>query len=212
MDNIMVDLETLGNTPTAAIVSIGAVAFDPVNFVIGKTFYEVIDLKDAARHGTIDPETVTWWIGQQPEAQEVFNIANPYKRTLFDALHDLTRFINIQSEYPKIWGNGSSFDNVILRNAYNSTGQTVPWKFYNDRDLRTIKDLALMMNIDSKELVKAEGTKHNALDDAIFQAKQLNIIFHQILNKIEGKEGFKCCFGSFLADKTADTARNSRKI
>ena len=67
-----------------------------------------------------------------------------------------------------MWGNGATFDNVILRSSYKAIGQEAPWKFYDDRCYRTLKSLANipMVQID-------EATPHFALDDARVQAQHV---------------------------------------
>jgi exodeoxyribonuclease VIII len=63
MNNVMVDLETMGNGPAAAIVAIGAVEFDPDTGQLGREFYREVDLEDSAfRGGVIDASTVLWWM------------------------------------------------------------------------------------------------------------------------------------------------------
>jgi exodeoxyribonuclease VIII len=65
------------------------------------------------------------------------------------------------------WGNGASFDNVIMDNAYRAVNMTRPWLPWEDRCYRTMKNL---VNI---PIDKREGVYHNALDDALTQAKHL---------------------------------------
>jgi hypothetical protein len=44
MRDVMLDLETMGNGPDAAITAIGAVCFNPVGGTVGPGFYRVVDL------------------------------------------------------------------------------------------------------------------------------------------------------------------------
>ena len=69
MKHVMLDLETMGNGPRAAIVSIGAVFFDPLTGELGAEFEAAIDLRSSAKSGEIDPDTVLWWLGQGEEAR-----------------------------------------------------------------------------------------------------------------------------------------------
>jgi hypothetical protein len=62
-----------------------------------------------------------------------------------------------------VWSHGSIFDIVILENICRKLQQAVTWKFWQVRDTRTLFDIA---NVD----VIVEG-KHNALNDALAQAK-----------------------------------------
>lgn len=77
-----------------------------------------------------------------------------------------------------VWGNGATFDNVILGNAYKATRLRQPWFFANDRDVRTIVDLGRQLRgIDPKKDLELEGVAHNALDDAKFQVRYVSEIF-----------------------------------
>ena len=68
--HIMVDLETMGTAPGSAIVSLGAVAFDPVAGTLGEEFYRVITLGSCQRAGlTIDAGTIGWWLQQSDSAR-----------------------------------------------------------------------------------------------------------------------------------------------
>ena len=66
-----------------------------------------------------------------------------------------------------VWGNGASFDNVILSESYYRAAILRPWPFWKDRCYRTIKTI-----YPDVELVRS-GTHHNALDDARTQAEHL---------------------------------------
>jgi hypothetical protein len=66
--HVMIDLETMGTTPQSAIVSIGAIVFDPRYGKVSKeTFYRELDWEDQERH--ICPETTAWWKDQSAEAK-----------------------------------------------------------------------------------------------------------------------------------------------
>lgn len=65
----------------------------------------------------------------------------------------------------QIWCQGANFDEPIIRAAIEKLGGTVPWKFWNVRDTRTVYDLC---GFDPKR-VPRQGTYHNSLDDAKHQ-------------------------------------------
>ena len=154
-DNIMVDLETMGTGPNAAIIAIGACYFDIQTGLIGDRFYAVVDLKSSVDAGmTIDADTVLWWLKQSDIARAEFEREG---QNISQALHGFLLFVTDKKNV-KIWGNGASFDNVILSNGYRICDLPQPWKFWNDRCYRTIK--ALYPHV----LVKRQGTHHNALD------------------------------------------------
>ncbi|WP_432482023.1 3'-5' exonuclease, partial [Morganella morganii] len=88
--------------------------------------------------GSIDADTVLWWLGKSDNARgEIINSEKAIE--LPDALLGLSSFVSeFCGEQVQVWGNGSSFDNVILRSAYENCGITPFWKHWNDRDVRTI--------------------------------------------------------------------------
>jgi hypothetical protein len=181
MNNVMLDLETISNGPNAAIISIGAVMFDPSTGNLGAEFYTTINIEDAMKYGQADGSTIAWWMRQSDEARAVFNDGD--STTLEMALIEFSEWISQIDSFKSInvWGNGCSFDNVILSNAYNKVGMKQPWPFWGDRDVRTIVDLGRKIKgIDPKKNMQLDGVAHNALDDAKFQAKYVSEIFNAL--------------------------------
>ncbi|MGO2306000.1 MAG: 3'-5' exonuclease [Providencia sp.] len=181
--HLMVDLETMSNKGNAAIVSIGAVAFEPSTGEIGPTFYTVVDLKSCERAGLhIDADTVLWWMKQSAEARAAIVADGD---DLFITLLSFGVFSReVLTDDVQVWGNGVDFDNVILRNAYGAVGLDPFWKFYNNRDVRTIVELGRNAGIDPKKTLQFEGEQHNALADAIHQAKYVSIIHQHLIKPI----------------------------
>jgi len=166
MKHLMIDLETLGTRADAVILSIGAVKFDPNSDRIDSdAFYASVSIDsntEAGRH--IDEDTLLWWFNQSVEAQKVFS--EP-KVVLGAALDDLAAWIG-HSDY-QVWSNGADFDIPMLAHAYSTHGLNVPWKFYNTNCYRTFKKLPFVKNAAKV----GNPMKHNALNDAINQAQQL---------------------------------------
>lgn len=167
--DVMLDLETMGNGPDAAIMAIGAVLFDPIHGTKGANYYAVIDLQSSVNTGgVIDASTVMWWLAQTADARLALVEADTTLH-LSAALADFADWIDIHSDRRRVrmWGNGAAFDNVILASAYRRAGIPQPWRYSNDRCYRTIKaehpDVPL----------QREGTHHNAIDDARSQAQHL---------------------------------------
>lgn len=181
MNDLMIDMETLGVSVTSPIISIGAVFFDPEIGVIGETYYRVVKLDSALAHGQIEPRTLSWWMGQSNEARAIFSTTDAV--SLDVVLQQLGEFIRNESN-PKtvhVWGNGPSFDNAILAHAYQKMGFDLPWSFRNDRDVRTITDLAKRIKkIDPILLTERRGVHHNALDDALYQANYVSAAYQAL--------------------------------
>ncbi|EPC6834227.1 3'-5' exoribonuclease domain-containing protein, partial [Escherichia coli O141,141ab,141ac:H29] len=167
-DHLMIDLETMGKNPDAPIISIGAIFFDPQTGEMGPEFSKTIDLDTAG--GVIDRDVIKWWLKQSREAQSAILTD---EIPLDDALLQLREFIDENSGefFVQVWGNGDNFDNVILRRSYERQGIPCPWRYCNDRDVRTIVELGKALDFDARTAIPFEGERHNALDDARYQAK-----------------------------------------
>jgi exodeoxyribonuclease VIII len=183
MKDVMLDLETLGNRSNAAIISIGAVFFDISTGDIGDKFYTSISLESSLRYGDVDGSTLAWWMKQSSEAQSVFNDAKSVP--LLDALAHFSSFIGSKKNSVYVWGNGATFDNVILSNAYVRASMPRPWHYSKDCDVRTLAKLGRdIIGTDFKEKTSNVGTAHNALDDAIFQVKWCSQIYKSLRESV----------------------------
>ncbi|OTE70836.1 exonuclease, partial [Escherichia coli] len=176
-DHLMIDLETMGKNPDAPIISIGAIFFDPQTGDMGPEFSKTIDLETAG--GVIDRDTIKWWLKQSREAQSAIMTD---EIPLDDALLQLREFIDENSGefFVQVWGNGANFDNTILRRSYERQGIPCPWRYYNDRDVRTIVELGKAIDFDARTAIPFEGERHNALDDARYQAKYVSAIWQKL--------------------------------
>lgn len=165
--HVMLDLETLGLTPGCGILSIGAVTLD-----LESTFYERVEIKSNAENGLIsDDETLTWWDKQSTEARlEAFCGMTSLPSVLNSFAHWFGKLPSRSAEDILVWGNGADFDVPILKVAYKKLGIPFPIATFNARCYRTLK--GLYPEVAAPARLKG-ATKHNALDDAIHQAKHL---------------------------------------
>ncbi len=159
--HLMLDLETLATTPDAAVLTIGACKFDPKKSDVESTFYERISLESQESYDrVINEDTLAWWSKQDKQIQEDAFGEGTDRIDLKDAMKKLYTF---GLGTTNVWSHGAIFDVVIIENICQSFQQAVTWKFWEVRDTRTLFDLA---NVS----VRIEG-KHNALTDAVAQAK-----------------------------------------
>lgn len=167
--HIMLDLETWGTGNKAVPVSIGAVRFD-ANEILDR-FHVAIDPASCQLHGLeMDASTILWWL--DPERDEARRDWLRMERVdLGSALNGFALWVQ-SAPTLAIWGNGSTFDNVILRGAYAAAGLDYPVKFRQDYCYRTMKAQSAVTMV-------REGTHHNALDDALSQAKHLQAIWRE---------------------------------
>jgi hypothetical protein len=179
-NHIMLDLETLDSGPTAAIVSIGAVRMDFENLALLDDFYRMVDARSCEEYGLkIGADTVLWWLAQSEQAW--LALTYPNRLSLPEALGGFSNWAGVS---PVIWGNGATFDNVILRNAYRAArarGALVayPASYRDDLCYRTMRR---MFPLKAGAPDGNVGVRHNALDDARAQAVTLLAILKGLRN------------------------------
>ena len=168
--HLMIDLETLATSPDAAILTIGACKFNPHGTDIHSTYYERIILETQEGYErVINEDTLSWWSQQDKQIQEDAFGEGEDRIHLKDAMKKLYTFGLGTSN---VWSHGSIFDVVIVEDVCRSLQQAVTWKFWEVRDTRTLFDLADIS-------VRIEG-KHNALTDAVAQAKAVQQAYKKL--------------------------------
>lgn len=173
MNRIMLDCETLGVSSSPVILSIGAVRFDLDG--IKDEYYTRVKPESCVKSGLkMDVSTILWWMGQSEAARA--EVIQPFENDDCDLFYAamnvrdwMTELFREENESPlrvdEVWGNGSDSDNVWLANAMNTVEIVPPWTFRQNRCYRTLKNLYPQV-----PLPERQGTEHNALDDARFQA------------------------------------------
>ena len=192
LPDVMVDLESLATTADAVIVSIGAVKFDVSTEEIGdEGFYALVEMEHQARERRISQQTLQWWMGKDMEAarsvfdkslerQHLEEVLESFQDWFWDHEPSAQRQATLQRNR-RIWSNGANFDEPILSHAYTQYGMEIPWSFWNVKCFRTWKDLpgaGLVV-----KAVQREGTHHNALDDALHQARQAQAVHKKLFRK-----------------------------
>ena len=182
MKHFMVDIETLSTAVNAAVLSIGAVEFDPMSGKIEREFYHELDLSEQQnRH--VDLNTVQWWFKQCQENPANFELMTKHNREkdgVTFALHKLGEFINGGTVYAKVraggyeklavWACDPDFDIAILNDLYKEHNLPSPWRYSELRSVRTVRDLTKIAGMD----IPQQEANHNALDDCIRQAKEVS--------------------------------------
>lgn len=166
---VMLDLETMGNNSNSVIIAIGAVAFDEDG--VYDKFYVNVNMQTCLDVGMkVDGSTVEWWLTQSEDARDSL-LKN--RISIQSALSSFSKWYE-DTNAEELWGNGAMFDNTILGNAYKSCRMQIPWKFWNDRCYRTVKNMYPLVELERV------GTHHNAVDDAETQALHLIKILKSI--------------------------------
>ena len=172
--DIMIDLETLDVLPSATILTIGAVKFDPFgdeqdNPKMEKLYMKV-DVDSCDRIGaSVSNSTLDWWANQSAAAQA--DAFDPNDRiSIEEALAKLYKFC---WGGKRVWSHGAGFDVIILEWYFRKIEKAIPWSFWEVRDTRTLFDLGINPN-------RASVTAHNALADAVDQAQGVQKVFRTL--------------------------------
>lgn len=169
----MLDLETMGTGPDAAIVSIGAVLFDPLadgdGLLPGEgrgEWYRRVSLADAMHQGgQADASTILWWLQRSEAARgELVGRAE----SMLESLSSLGYWMRLHA-VDEVWSNGADFDLVILGGAYRRASIAKPWSHKQQRCFRTLR--ALYPHAEKTVQSDDADTRHHALADARWQAR-----------------------------------------
>ena len=184
--DIMVDLETLGTNSNSTVFQISAVSFNIKTGEKYDIFNKIIDIT-TIKDNKITGDTLKWWLKTDKELLNKL-INNKESINNIEAWSSFYNWIVSQSINKKdiyLWGNGIKFDNVMIDTQMSMVGIKYPIFYRNDRDVRTIVDLACMKlntNIeDFKKLIPMIGEQHNALDDCVYQIKLVNYCYNELM-------------------------------
>lgn len=158
MNNIMLDIETLGTV----ITQIGAVYFTD-NGEIGDKFLVNVDIDSCLKRGLeIQYGNLKFWL-------ERANLITFLKNTIpiSVALARLDEFCS-KNKKARVWSH--YYDVMILELASHRLGRKLPFHYRRWRDLRTAVDLA---GLKREKKMKGDEKTHNALEDCIYQVNYL---------------------------------------
>jgi len=172
--DVMIDLETLATSSDAAILTIGAVKFDPFGREKQEadmdSFYLRVDLDSCDEIGLVtNDDTIAWWANQSKEAQEeAFSTeGRVHIREAFDQLYKFCWGAK------RVWSNGAAFDIVICETVFKRLNKAKPWDFWQVRDVRTAFDLGINPQ-------RPPVTAHHALEDAWNQAVGIQNVYNTL--------------------------------
>lgn len=186
--DIMVDIETLGTTSNATIIQISAIAFD---IETGEHLHEFNKIADIEKNEDtkVCGSTLKWWLNTDKELlTKLINSGEGSSTQLLKDFHHWLISIGGSKDL-FLWGNGILFDNKIIKHQMEEVGLDYPIFFRNDRDVRTIVELASQkLNISEKELKgKFENEKyhaHDAIDDVMYQIDLVRGCYDIIMRKV----------------------------
>lgn len=175
------DLETMGVSPTSAIMSIGAVAFGGEQ---DHTFYVRVDLQSCLDHGlTVDGDTIYWWLDQSDAARRTLLIN---QLPLPEALAQYRYWVHKHTSRSAVCWTHATFDAPILSNAFRACGTSDPVHYRQHRDIRTLVDLTQDLGVSEAVHV---GVPHHAQHDAERQATYISRMLRAWQVASQGEKG-----------------------
>ena len=172
--DVMIDIETLGKTPDATVLTIAGITFDRMGnygMVADPTtldfFYARVEVDNQNRQ--IDDDTVQWWSMQPEEAKaEAFH---PDERLPLAAAMKLLNQWAVGAD--RYWANGVQFDFGILESCNRQLGYGNAWQFWQVLDARTIYKLV-------PDHFIPQNNNHHSLWDCLSQIQRLTECFHKL--------------------------------
>lgn len=155
----MIDIETLATSPDAVVTSIGIAHFGVK--VLKAVSWELDYSRDT---GEIDPVTLRWWLSQERAVLD---------RNLLGSEDPATaarEIVECLAGVKEVWANAPTFDCVILRNWFKRLGVACPWRFRQERCMRTMYQLGRDRGV---VFPRNNEAKHDAVSDATSQANHL---------------------------------------
>ena len=185
--DIMIDLETLGTEPDSPIIQIAAARFDIATGDIIDTFNQVCGFQ-FEHNITITIDTLKWWLNTDNELLK--DLLNQGKNSTLSMIESFYSWITNQGEIDEryLWGNGILFDNNMIKTHFQNFYHKYPILYRNDRDMRTIVDLAAMkLGLESAtEFSKLHSDENIRAHDAMNDVKTQVHIIHEAYKVIMG--------------------------
>jgi hypothetical protein len=168
--HLMLDLETMAVSPSAVVLSLGAVHFDPYGDDIQDHIHFKISIDDQhALKREIDPNTLDWWAKQDPEITEKAFGADD-RIPLIEAMDQFHKFAWGRDV---CWSHGATFDLMIIDNICRQLKRPLPWNYWQLRCSRTLFNLGIDPEMPA-------GDEHDALKDAIRQAIGVQNVYRKL--------------------------------
>lgn len=180
--NFSLDTETLGTRPGSVVTEVAIVndyTADELHLYLHPVAQELLGM-------TTDQATIDWHQKENPNFDTM--VANcrresPTVMHLIECLQHIRKHIETITAHTSadaaIWMNSPSFDSIMLHAMFDLLGMPEPWHYRCERDLRTLRQLALAKQPDLALPEKPENA-HDALVDAKHQLEIVTICLREL--------------------------------
>lgn len=156
---LMIDLETWSTSADAEIIACGLVVFDD-KIHISRLFG-----LHPQKYRTQSQDTVNWWMERKETLEKI--ITAPVQCSLDALLKFISKIIETH-QITEVWAKSPSFDLMILDHAYRQVDINKPWRYSQERDVRTIQSI-----LKKKSHLSDPICPHDPLADAVAQAQDV---------------------------------------
>ena len=171
--HLMIDLETLGDSPDAMVAEAGYAVFDPHQTNVEFFGSWHLNLEEQMFKREVNINVIQWWLKQNEAAREKIAL----NRDRVPVEEFLLEFSQLDwQNYEGVWSHGLAYDIPILTHLFKQYHREVPWHFWVTRDTRTIFWLAKLGKTD----LFVPEISHSAVHDAIAQARSIQKAFQSI--------------------------------
>ena len=176
---VMTDIEVYSDGDGNRVFQLSAVAFDLDGRI--NSPHELLQNEDCFFDAVtstypfpVEPQTIEWWAREEQRAAAAnlrALVAKDDQRPPV-LLENFSRFlISTLGRRGGHWANPPTFDLKIVRDLYAYVGVVPAWSYKQQRDMRTIMELARRLASAKRPSIDETGlVKHNGLHDAVSQA------------------------------------------
>lgn len=176
---VMTDIEVYSDGEGGRVFQLSAVAFDLDGRI--NSSHELLQNEDCFFDAVtstypfpIEPQTIEWWAREEQRfaATGLRALVAEDDRPLPALLENFSRFLtSTLGRRGGHWANPPTFDLKIVRDLYAYVGVSPAWSYKQQRDMRTIMELARRLSPAKRPPIDETGlVKHNGLHDAARQA------------------------------------------
>lgn len=192
MDNridIMVDLETLGTESDSTIFQIAAIAFDIKTGEHISSFDQTAKIElNTTEEMKVTGATLQWWILKHTDTlKELLSRKTEHSsKAIMINFHQWLMLMKDDGMDLHLWGNGILFDNKMIQHQMVALGLEYPIFFRNDRDQRTLIELAAhKLDITPGQVLMYHRdeslTVHDAFDDVRYQIRVASACYNTLI-------------------------------
>ena len=190
--DVMCDIETLGTKSDSTIFQIAAIAFDIKTGEYIETFNEIADISQCDDL-KITGSTLKWWLKTNKDLfSTLLHSGTMNPKQLLGKFRDFLKGLNsskTKDSQVYLWGNGILFDNKMIQTQLESNGMSYPICYRNDRDMRTLVDLAI------------QKLKLNSQKELLDLYNEPNLIAHDAFDDVKQQINVACkCYNLLIGD------------